>query len=335
MKDVELTIIGGGPVGLFAAYYARLRNVHVRVIESLPTVGGQITALYPQKQILDVAGFVDVTGAELVSQLKTQAKQLNPEIVTNTIVNDVIAINNGFNVVTSAGDFHSDAVILATGRGNFTPRKLPFDDLPMTVTKHLHYVIGDGTDFTGKRVLVAGGGDTAVEAALALTKHATTVHLMHRRATFRALEHTVMQLQASDVQLEVPYLISGVAANADGSLTVKMQEVLGDDVKVVNVDEVVVSYGFLTDNLMMDNWQVQAKQVRGSFVVDQRLATDVPGLFVIGDAATYPGRTELLSTGFGEAPLAVNAAVQFIDPSRRGPIHSSSLKIEDGHVQKQ
>ncbi|MCM0599519.1 NAD(P)/FAD-dependent oxidoreductase [Periweissella fabalis] len=335
MKDVDLTIVGGGPVGIFAAYYARLRDLDVRVIESLATLGGQISALYPQKQILDVAGFPKISGDSLVQQLVTQAKQLVPEFVLGTLVTDVQALGEaGFQIVTSAGTFKSGAVIIATGGGNFTPRTLPLPNMSAQLAQHLHYFVGDGQVFTNKRVLVAGGGDSAIDSALHLLKQAKAVHLMHRRATFRALEHSVKQLLASDVVLEVPFLIEDITVNADGSLAVTMHEVMGERTKVLEVDEVLVSYGFISENSTMQQWQVQPAQTVHGIKVDQTLQTDIPGLFAIGDAATYPGRTELLSTGFGEAPLAVNAAVRFLDPSKRGPIHSSSLHIENGQITK-
>ncbi|CAH0416851.1 NAD(P)/FAD-dependent oxidoreductase [Periweissella fabaria] len=335
MQDVDVTIIGGGPVGLFAAYYARLRDLNVRVVESLATVGGQVSTLYPQKQILDVAGFPHVTGAKLVQQLTEQAEQLAPEIVTATTVADVQLTDDGhFQVSTTAGEFQSGAVIIATGGGNFTPRTLPLPTTDVNVEQHVHYFVGDGKQFTGKRVLVAGGGDSAIDSALYLLDHASAVHLMHRRPSFRALEHSVNQLLASDVKLETPFLIENITATADGSLAVTMHEVMGDTIKVIEVDEVLVSYGFISENTTMQQWQVQPTQTPQGISVDQTLQTDIAGLFVIGDAATYPGRTELLSTGFGEAPLAVNAAVRFLDPTKRGPIHSSSLHIENGQITK-
>lgn len=335
MEQVELTIIGGGPVGLFAAYYARLRNLNVRVIESLATVGGQITALYPQKKILDVAGMPKILGHTLVTQLMTQATQLNPQIVTNTTVTDVIANANGFEIVTTAGSFQSGTVIVATGRGSFQPRTLPLPDLPTNVQAHVHYFVGDGNQFTGKDVLIAGGGDAAVDAALQLIPSAKQVYLMHRRAQFRAFEHSVSQLAVSDVKLVVPYLISDLTSQPDGKILVTMQAVMGNQVQELVVDEVLVSYGFISENITMAGWHVQPTGDHRGIMVDQTLQTSVPGLFAIGDAAIYDGRSELLSTGFGEAPLAVNAALKMLQPTSRGPIHSSSLKITDGHVVKE
>lgn len=334
MERVDLTIIGGGPVGLFAAYYARLRNVRVRVIESLAEVGGQVTALYPQKEILDVAGFPNVIGHQLVNDLDIQAKQLEPEIVTNTSVIDVIKLNDGFEVVTTTDKFESSAVIIATGRGNFSPRKLPFNNLPKQVEAHIHYFVGAGDQFIDRNVLIAGGGDSAVDAALQLEPLAKNVHLMHRRAQFRALEHSVSQLQASTVKLEVPFLMSDLTMQADGKLLVTMQEVMGDATKQVVVDDILVSYGFTSENATMASWNIKPDSNQTGITVDQTLQSSIPGIFAIGDAAVYPGKTELLSTGFGEAPLAVNAALRFINLESRGPIHSSSLKIANGHVIK-
>lgn len=198
----------------------------------------------------------------------------------------------------------------------------------------MHYFVGDGQQFVDKRVLVAGGGDSAIDSALHLVDLAQAVHLMHRRPTFRALEHSVNQLMTSDVALETPFLIEDITELANGSLAVTMAEVMGDATKVIEVDEVLVSYGFIAENSTMQHWQVQPERTQHGISVDQTLQTNIPGLFAIGDAATYAGRTELLSTGFGEAPLAVNAAIRFLDPNKRGPIHSSSLHIENGQITK-
>lgn len=334
MKNYELTIIGAGPVGLFASYYAKLRNLDTCVIESLEVSGGQINALYPNKEILDVAGFLNITGEKLVDRLTHQAQQLKPTILTNTTVVDVVKQTDEFKITTNNGQFTTKAIVIATGKGNFTPRKLPFENLDKAIEKHIHYFITDTKIFENKRVLVAGGGDSAVDLALQVNKLTKNVHLMHRRNQFRALEHNVLLLKNSEVILEVPYLIKDIYQNVDGSLSVVMQEIMSENTKTIEVDEILVSYGFVSENKTVDNWQLELKKDMEGFLVNQELQTNQTGVFAIGDVAHYPGKTDLISTGFGEAPIAINAAVRYINPNSKGPIHSSSLKIDNGEVMK-
>ncbi|MCT4396161.1 NAD(P)/FAD-dependent oxidoreductase [Periweissella beninensis] len=338
MEEYDLTIIGGGPIGIFAASYANLRSLKVQLIESLEQLGGQITALYPHKNILDVAGYPAIEGEQLVKKLVAQLQQFKTTVKLATLVTDVTnPAPNEFIITTNRGISKSKAVIMATGKGRFEPRRLPFDGtLTPSIQKHIHYALNQPAVFQGKRVLVAGGGDSAVDLALQVNALAKQTYLVHRRDQFRALEHSVAQLKASTIIKTVPYLIDSITQAADGSLAVTLKKLRTDETQVIVVDEIIISYGFISENKMLQAWSVNVAQDPKTLnvLVNQELMTNVAGLFAIGDVSQYQGKTDLIATGFGEGPLAVNAAVRGFAPDQRGPIHSSSLKIANGEIEK-
>lgn len=337
MEEYDLTIIGGGPIGIFAAYYANLRSLKVQLIESLEQLGGQITALYPHKDILDVAGYPAIEGIQLVKNLVEQLQQFETTIKLDTLVTNLIKTDDQFIIETNQGKASSKAVIVATGKGRFEPRRLPFDDtLSVIVKEHIHYAINQVSLFENKRVLVAGGGDSAVDLALQVNEFASETHIVHRRDQFRALEHSVSQLDNSTIIKEVPYLIEAITEDGTGSLKVTLKKLRTEEERVLIVDEVIVSYGFISENKVLQAWTTALEQdsKTQNILVDQELMTNVPGVFAIGDVSQYQGKADLIATGFGEAPLAVNAAIRWFNPEQRGPIHSSSLRIKDGQIEK-
>ncbi|TYC49535.1 NAD(P)/FAD-dependent oxidoreductase [Weissella muntiaci] len=335
LKDTDLTIIGAGPVGLFAAFYASLRELDTVIIESLANVGGQVANLYPQKTILDIAGFVNTTGLEIVTALKAQMEQFPQNLYLETTVSDVVPDQDGFIVTTNRGSFHSRAILIATGRGAFDPRRLPAEIENDLEGQGVHYFINDRDVFKNHRVLVAGGGDSAVDTALMLTEIADEVHLTHRREQLRAMESAVTALHQSEVTLQTPFNIVGIEKLADGSLNVELNRARSDERKIINVDDVVVSYGFTSENKIVDGWQIQPATERLKFMVDSEQATSIPGVFAVGDVAGYLGKAELIASGFGEVPTAVNAVIRRLYPERQtAPEHSSGIVIEDGQIKR-
>ncbi|MDR3189650.1 MAG: NAD(P)/FAD-dependent oxidoreductase [Lactobacillaceae bacterium] len=330
VQQTDIIIVGAGPVGMFAAFYAGLRELDVTVIESLASVGGQVANLYPQKQILDIAGFVGTNGRELIANLEMQMNQFQPEVKLNTTVLDVIANADGFEVQTNHGTWQAKAVLVATGKGAFEPRRLPAEI--ENDTPHIHYFLNDVADFTDRRVLVAGGGDSAVDMATLLATVASEVHLTHRRENFRAMERAVTELAASDVVLQTPYTIENIELQHDETLKVTLALVRSDEKQDIIVDDIMVNYGFLSENKIVAGWDIQPTVERQKFVVDQTMETSVPGVFAIGDVAGYPGKAELIATGFGEAPTAINSIMGRIYPDRATVLHSSGLVIENGKI---
>jgi thioredoxin reductase (NADPH) len=333
-KDTDLTIIGAGPVGMFAAFYAGLRELDVTIIESLESVGGQVQNLYPQKTILDIAGYVNTTGTKIVQELEEQMSQFSQNLYLDTTVIDVQPNGTEFDITTDRGSFHSKSLIVATGKGAFEPRRLPEEVENGLEGEGVHYFLNDVEDFRGKRVLVAGGGDSAVDMATLIDTVADKVYLTHRRDKFRAMEHAVSELHKSAVEVVTPYNIKAIAKLGDGSLEVTLTKAREDEEMVLNVDDVMVNYGFTSENKIVAGWTIQPTVERQKFTVSQEMETTVPGVFAVGDVAEYPGKAELIATGFGEVPTAVNSIIKRIYPDRQGPVHSSGLVIENGEIKR-
>ncbi|MCM0582995.1 NAD(P)/FAD-dependent oxidoreductase [Weissella diestrammenae] len=334
IKQTDLIIIGGGPVGMFAAFYAGLRELDVTLIESLKTLGGQTANLYPQKQILDIPGFLAITGQDLISQLSAQMNQFQQNIMLETTVIDVATNDQGFLITTDHQEqLQAKAILIATGKGAFNPRRLAPEIEQDFEGQGLNYFVSDLNDFQDKRVLVAGGGDSAVDLALLLNTVASEVHILHRREQFRAMEHAVTALNQSTVQQETPYQISELTRNPAGDFKVTLSMPRAQAIKTIEVDELVISYGFLSENKIVSSWQIQPESMRQKFVVDQTMQTTIPGVYAVGDIAGYPNKAELIATGFGEVPVAINTMIANQFPTHQGVVHSSGLTIKDGKIE--
>lgn len=327
----DLTIIGGGPVGMFAAFYAGMRNARVQLLESLPELGGQVQALYPEKLIHDVAGYPGIKGRELVAQLARQMKQFPIDVRLNAAVTDVTGQIGDFTVTTADGQTSkTKAIIIATGNGAFEPRRLAVDNAADFEGRQLFYHIPKVEQFKDQTVLVAGGGDSAIDMALLLEPVAKQVYIMHRRDQFRGMEHSVDLLKASSVIIKTPFLIKKLAETPTGQLGLTMREVRGEAEEQLAVDALVVNYGFIADNKVIRNWHVVPTLTHRLFAVDTEMKTDVPGIAAIGDTVTYPGKLGLIASGFGEAPNAVNQLMMTLYPERRSPLHSTTLFEKQG-----
>lgn len=207
----DLLIIGGGPAGMFASFYCGMRQASVTLIESMPQLGGQLAALYPEKYIYDVAGFPKVTAQELVDNLQKQMDLFQPNVRLEEKVTSLVKQDERhFVVTTDKGEYHSKAVIITAGVGAFEPRRLELEDARKFEKTNLHYFVNDLNRFKGKKVLISGGGDSAVDWALMLEPIAEQVTLIHRRDKFRAHEHSVENLMASKVQVVTPTEITAL-----------------------------------------------------------------------------------------------------------------------------
>ncbi|BDZ31517.1 NAD(P)/FAD-dependent oxidoreductase [Lactiplantibacillus sp. WILCCON 0030] len=328
----DLTIVGGGPVGMFAAFYAGMRNAKVQLLESLPELGGQVQALYPEKMIHDIAGYPAIRARDLVSQLATQMQQFPIDVKLNQAVTDVTGTMGNFELTTSDGtNSKSKAIIVATGSGAFQPRKLAVDNATQFEGQQLFYHIPSLVQFKNQVVLVAGGGDSAIDMALMLEPVAKQVYLMHRRDQFRGMEHSVDLLKASSVEIKTPFLIKALAKRPNGQLDLTMKEVRGTAEEQLAVDSLLVNYGFIADNKVIRNWQVTPTMSHRLIEVDTQMATDIPGIAAIGDTVVYPGKLGLIASGFGEAPNAVNQLMMQLYPDRRSPLHSTTLFEKRAH----
>lgn len=322
----DLLIIGGGPAGMFAAFYGGMRKASVKLIESMPQLGGQVAALYPEKYIYDIAGFPKITGQELVNNLNEQLKLFNPDI---RLEEKVLLIEKKeerhFVVTTDKGVHYARALIITAGVGAFEPRRLEVEGAAQYEKSNLHYFVSDLSKFQGRRVLISGGGDSAVDWALMLEPIAEQVTLVHRRDKFRAHEHSVENLLASSVQVITPTEIA--ALHGEGSIErVTLAHVKSGETQELEVDDVIVNFGFVSSLGPISEWGLDIDS--NAIVVDSRMESSIPGIFAAGDITTYPGKLDLIAVGFGEAPTAVNNAKVYVDPEAKlSPGHSSNMKI--------
>jgi ferredoxin/flavodoxin---NADP+ reductase len=321
----DITIIGGGPIGLFTAFYGGMRQASVKIIESLPQLGGQLSALYPEKYIYDVAGFPKVRAQELVNNLKEQMSKFNPTVALEQSVEKVERQESGvFKLTTNSEVHYTKTVIITAGNGAFQPRRLELESAVQYEKKNLHYFIDDLNTFAGKKVVVFGGGDSAVDWTLMLEPIADKVTIIHRRDKFRAHEHSVENLQNSKAEIKTPFVPAELIGDQNGIKQVVIDNVNGEQREVIDVDAVVVNYGFVSSLGPIKEWGLEID--KNSIVVNSRMETAVPGIYAAGDICTYDGKVKLIASGFGEAPTAVNNAKAFIDPKAKvQPLHSSSM----------
>lgn len=322
----DITVIGGGPAGLFAAFYAGMRGVSVKIIESLSELGGQPAILYPEKAIYDVAGFPEITAAELTENLIKQLERfedqtticLKEEVKTFEKEGDV------FTIETNKGQHFSRAIVIACGNGVFAPRTLGLEGEEEYADNNLFYNVHKLDQFAGKDVVICGGGDSAVDWANHLDGLVKSVTIVHRRDAFRAHEHSVEVLKQSNVKIMTPYV--PVALDGDGQFanSLTIQKVKSDETVELPLDALIVSFGFSTSNKNLKNWNVDYK--RSSITVSPLFETSQEGVYAIGDAADYEGKVALIASGFGEAPTAINQAIKYIYPDRDNRVvHSTSL----------
>jgi thioredoxin reductase (NADPH) len=323
---VDIIVVGGGPTGMFAAFYAGMRQASVKIIESMPQLGGQLAALYPEKYIYDVAGFPKVTAQELVNNLLEQMKHFPIDSRLEEKVSRVDKKEERlFEVSTDKGAHYSRAIIIAGGVGAFEPRRLELPEAAQYEKRNLHYFVSDLNAFAGQKVLISGGGDSAVDWALMLEPIAEKVTLIHRRDKFRAHEHSVENLMNSKVEIITPTEITKLQGS-DRIEKVTLQDCKTNEETIVDVDAVIINFGFVSSLGPIGEWGLNIDN--GSIVVDSRMETSIPGIFAAGDITTYPGKLKLIAVGFGEAPTAINNAKVYIDPTAKlSPGHSSNMKL--------
>lgn len=318
--QVDLLVVGAGPTGLYAAYYAGFRGMSVAVMDSLPTPGGQISAMYPEKLIYDVAGYPEVKGQDLVDALVLQAERYSPRYVLGHRAEKLEPGDEHVTVITDRGLLVSAAAVLITGGiGTFSPRPLPTGTA--FEGRGLRYFVPCLGELTGVDVLIVGGGDSAFDWALSLEPIAGSVTLVHRRNRFRAHEATVARVLASQVRVLVPYEVSRMHGN--GWVTgAEVVDTRTNGRLTLEVQAVVAALGFTADLGPLTQWPLELH--RGRVLVDSRMRTNLPRVFAAGDVVDYDGKVRLISVGFGEAATAVNNAATAVRPgSKLFPGHSS------------
>jgi ferredoxin/flavodoxin---NADP+ reductase len=320
MLEVDVAIVGAGPTGLFAGYYAGFRGLSVAIIDALPEPGGQVTAMYPEKMIFDVAGFPSIKGRDLVANLVTQVAPFNPTYLLGVRADKLEYSEEGKPMLTlSNGDLLGcGAVLITGGLGSFTSRPLPAaDSFP---GEGIVYFVPHLDDLAGHDVVIVGGGDSAFDWALALQPLAKSVTIIHRRDRFRAHASTVSRVQALPVEIIVNAEVTAVIGDerVRGCLVTPK----GGEPRELPADTIVAALGFTADLGPLAEWGLNLN--KRHIAVDSTTATNLPRVFAAGDITEYPGKVRLIAVGFGEAATAVNNAAIAIDPSAHlFPGHSS------------
>ena len=315
-----MVIVGAGPTGLFAAYYAGFRGLSSMVVDALPEPGGQITAMYPEKQIYDVAGFPAIRGRELVANLLAQAAPFHPTYLLGVNA-ESLSYQDGRPVLGLAGQepVRCGALLVTGGIGSFSPRPLPA--VREFSGTGVIYFVKRLDDLARQDILIVGGGDSAFDWAQALAPIAKSVTLVHRRDRFRAHAATVERVRALPVRI----IVNAEVTRLLGDNQVTGAEVTpkgGGETETLPADTVIAALGFTADLGPLAGWGLTLH--KRHIVVDSTMATNLPRVFAAGDITEYPGKVRLIATGFGEAATAVNNAAVVIDPTAHVfPGHSS------------
>jgi len=327
---VDITIIGGGPTGIFASFYAGMRGATAQIVDALPQLGGQLTALYPEKFIFDVGGFARILAKDLVKELVEQAAQFN---LTPHLNQNVIALEQEADhlvLVTETDRFPTRAIVIAAGIGAFSPRRLPQACAEPWYGRGIFDRVSNPEDFRGQRIVIIGGGDSAFDWAQQLRDRAKAVTLIHRSDKYRAHGATITDVVAAASAGRTTLLpfheLHDVRSEGDKLVGITIREVKTKATQDIDADAILPMLGFHSDIGALAEWGLNC--VKEEIVVNSMMETGRPGIYAAGDITTYPGKLKLIATGFGEAATAVNQAVHWIYPEKKvNPGHSSNMAI--------
>ena len=328
----DITIIGGGPTGLFALFYAGMRQVSAQIVDALPEVGGQLAALYPEKFIFDVAGFPQILARDLVRALVEQNKRFNGEVHLGQRVTGLEKDGANFVLVTETDRFPTRSLVIAAGIGAFSPRRLPQACAEPWYGRGVYDLVSDPETFRGKRVVIIGGGDTAFDWGVQLLPRAASVALVHRTDRFRAHDATVNEYRTAVEKGRAALytfheLHDVVCKNGPDSFShITLRDMKTKTTREIEADVVLPMLGFVSDMGVIADWGLTL--VKDEIVVNSQMETGRPGIYAAGDVTTYPGKVKLIASGFSEGAIAVNQAVHWIYPEKKvAPGHSSNMAI--------
>ncbi len=326
----DLTIIGGGPAGLYAAFYSGMRDMKVKLIEAKEELGGRLL-LYPEKMIWDVGGVTPIRCEQLIRQLIQQAKTFDPTIVLGQQISHMERLEDGTMIITaeSGERHHTRTLILSLGYGVLKLAKLDIEGADRYEVTNLHYTVQELERFRDKRVLISGGGDSAVDWANELEPIASSVTVVHRREHFGGHEKNVKRMKESSAMIRTPYALSQLFGNLAGDAIeavsiaqVNAEGELESETERLEVDEVIVNHGLRGDFGSIKEWGMTMGE--WNIPVDEKLSSNLPGIFVAGDTADYTTKVHLIAGAFTDAVLAVNNAKKYIDPKAWGMARVSS-----------
>lgn len=321
-KLFDVTIVGAGPTGLFGAFYAGMRNMSVKIVDALPEAGGQLAALYPEKYIYDAPGFPRVVAKDLVKMLVEQASQWHPAMCLGERVQTLTQTEEGHWALTTDKDRHlTRTVVICAGVGAFAPNKLNAPGVNELEGVGVHYFVKEKAAFADKNLLIVGGGDSAVDWGLNLQDVARSITLIHRRDEFRAHESTVTELRNSSTRILTPYEVKEVSGDGKIEHVTILQNKTKEEI-TLDVDAILVNIGFKADIGPIRDWGLNLEG--RAIAVNNRMETNLPGVYAAGDIAAEEVKMNLIATGYGQAAMAVNVAKHYIDPKASiFPGHSS------------
>jgi thioredoxin reductase len=328
MDLFDITIIGGGPTGLFGSFYAGLRGLKVKVIDVLPELGGQLTALYPEKYVYDVAGHPKILAKDLAKNLGTQAQLFKPAIcLGEKVLNLAKDADNNWKITTDQSDEHiTKSVLLALGAGACVPKKLDSDYPKEAEGESIFYSVKNKERFRGKNVLIIGGGDSAVDWANEFSLLANKVTLIHRRDQFRAVQTSVEEMKRNKVDIKTFYELKEIKSTGNQVEEVTIFDNRTGKEEVLKIDAIIINIGFVINLDFLKSWGL--KMDVNAITVNEMMETSLPGVYAAGDIAAHPAKLKLIATGAAEAATAVNFACTFINPTAKAfPGHSSNLNL--------
>lgn len=318
--STDVVIIGAGPTGLFAAFQCSMLKMNCILVDALDEIGGQCVALYPEKPIYDIPACPAIEGGELIEKLSEQIEPFSIPRLLGRRVEGLTGSAGDFRLETSKGDvIHAKAVIIAAGAGAFGPNRPPLEGLEeYETTGAVRYSVRRKADFEGKSLVIAGGGDSAIDWALSLSRLARKIYLVHRRDKFRAAPESLSQLEeAIDrgvVEKITPYQLKGLHG-PEGKLTGVEVATLQGEVRTLEAEHLLAFFGLATDLGPIAQWGID--QTRSTIpVTPSSCQTSLPGVYAIGDIATYPGKLKLILQGFSEAAMAAHAIYAIVNPNQ-------------------
>ena len=334
MIKTDILIIGAGPTGLFAVFEAGLLKLKCHLIDALAAPGGQCSEIYPKKPIYDIPAYPEILAGDLTKKLLEQSKQFEPGFTLGERAETIEKQADGtFLVTTNKGTQHNAPVVaIAGGLGSFEPRKPAIKNISVYEDNGVAYMIKDPEVYRNKRVVIAGGGDSALDWTIFLSQVASNVTLIHRRTEFRGALDSVEKVQAlkdkGSIDLITPAEVTGLYG--DNKLNSITYSVLNDEEKRINTDFFIPLFGLSPKLGPIANWglEIEKNAIKVNNALDYQ--TSIPGIFAIGDVNTYPGKLKLILCGFHEATLMCQAAYKIINPGKRLVLKYTTVTGIDG-----